>query len=486
MAREPLALPPGVYRNGTEYQAKGRYYDANLVRWNPSLCPIGGWRTRVATAVSGMPRAALAWKDNAGLTWLAIGTHRGIYVMNRAETVYDITPASGFTSGLADSVSRGGYGTGKYGRGTYGTPRADTAVVQDATQWTLCVWGQYLLGVSPDDGNILQWQLNTSNKAAKVTNSPTCKSIVVTSKGFLFALNGRTVSWCDQQDNETWTPSSTNQAGDFPLQTGGSLMCGENVSGGTLLFTDVDVHLATWVGGIDVYGFEPVGDACGVVSRQATTAFDKQAFWMSKSGFKLYNGYVQDVPCDLWDYIVKDINWSQKSKIFIMPNSTFSEIEVYYCSAASTEIDRCVVVNYKNWSWNIGRPSRLCGVDDGVFKYPIKVGVDGTIYDHEIGTNYDGDTPYAETGPLELGNGDYLTDVDGIIPDEATLGDVNVSFITKMESTGPETSFGPYTLASKTDFRFTARQIRTRYTGVRLTNWAVGTPRLLVSRGSER
>ena len=43
----PLKLPPGVFRNGTEYQAAGRWYDANLVRWyEGTLRPINGWRTR--------------------------------------------------------------------------------------------------------------------------------------------------------------------------------------------------------------------------------------------------------------------------------------------------------------------------------------------------------------------------------------------------------------------------------------------------------
>ena len=31
--RGALNIPPGIYRNGTEYQAKGRYYDSNLVRF---------------------------------------------------------------------------------------------------------------------------------------------------------------------------------------------------------------------------------------------------------------------------------------------------------------------------------------------------------------------------------------------------------------------------------------------------------------------
>lgn len=40
-----MTIKPGVYKNGTRYQAKGRWYDANLVRWYEGIMgPIGGWR----------------------------------------------------------------------------------------------------------------------------------------------------------------------------------------------------------------------------------------------------------------------------------------------------------------------------------------------------------------------------------------------------------------------------------------------------------
>ena len=43
----PLNIPPGVYTNGTEYQSKGRNFDANLVRWQfGALGPMGGWRQK--------------------------------------------------------------------------------------------------------------------------------------------------------------------------------------------------------------------------------------------------------------------------------------------------------------------------------------------------------------------------------------------------------------------------------------------------------
>ena len=47
MALVPLKIPAGIYRNGTEYQAMGRWYDSNLVRWfEGTLRPVGGWLLR--------------------------------------------------------------------------------------------------------------------------------------------------------------------------------------------------------------------------------------------------------------------------------------------------------------------------------------------------------------------------------------------------------------------------------------------------------
>jgi hypothetical protein len=40
----PLTLPPGVVRPGTAFKAKGRWYDAHLVRWHEgAMRPVGGW-----------------------------------------------------------------------------------------------------------------------------------------------------------------------------------------------------------------------------------------------------------------------------------------------------------------------------------------------------------------------------------------------------------------------------------------------------------
>lgn len=490
MARFPLSLPPGIFRDGTVYQSKGRYAEAQLVRWyGAALGPIGGWRRRGSGAVSGKARAALAWTANDGKTWLAIGTHSKLFVMDRGNVVHDITP-DGFSAGQADATGAGGYGGATYGTGDYGSPRPDTTLIAHATEWTLDSWGEYLLGVSPDDGRLVQWELDTGTAAAPVANAPACKAVVTTAERFVFALGSddpRTVSWCDQEDNTSWSPSSTNQAGSFPLQTAGQLMCGCRVKGATLLFTDLDVHLAQYIGGTLVYGFQQAGDACGVISRQAVASFEQQAAWMSPNGFFLWNGGgVVPLPCTVMDFIRQDINLLQMSKVVASVNSAHFEIEWRYCSASSTEIDRCVIWQYKDNYWSVGRAARTCGVDRGAFQYPILVDADGAIWEHEVGWDYGGETPWARTGPIELGNGDQVMHVLGLVPDDATVGDVAASFVVRRNPDDEGTAFGPYALNAKTDLRFSGALVEMTISGARDKAWRLGVSRLELAAGEGR
>ena len=122
----PLQLPPGVYRNGTEYQASNRWYDANLVRWvDGTMRPVGGWTTRLDTGVD-YPRAALAWRDLSSDRWLAVGSASELKVSSASLIVTDITPAD-LTAGDVSAGINQGYGGGFYGFYDYGTPRPEGA-----------------------------------------------------------------------------------------------------------------------------------------------------------------------------------------------------------------------------------------------------------------------------------------------------------------------------------------------------------------------
>ena len=481
----PLKLPPGIYRNGTEYQAAGRWYDANLVRWyENTLRPMGGWRKRSASQMTGLCRGFITWRNNSGERFIAAGTQSKLYAMNEAGTLKEITP-TGITAGIADATIKTGYGYSTYGTYAYGVARPDLGGLIPATTWSLDTWGEYLVACSSADGKLYEWQLGftTPTLAAAITNAPTGnKALLVTAERILFALgaggNPRKVQWCDQEDNTVWTPAATNQAGDFELATPGSLLAGKRVKGVNLLFTDVDVHTATYIGAPFVYGFEKAGSGCGLISAQAVAAIDTAAIWMSKSGFWTYDGYVKPLPSDVSDYVFSNMNFNQASKVYAVHNSQFGEIWWYYPSSGSNENDSYVTYNYRENHWNIGSLARTAGTDAGVFTNPLLVSSDGYIYEHEVGFAYDSASVYAESGPVQLGNGDNLMSVRQVVPDEQTLGEAVVSFKTRNYPTGAQSTFGPYTAANPTDVRFMARQVNVKVTGAVLADWRIGVMRL--------
>ena len=134
----------------------------------------------------------------------------------------------------------------------------------------------------------------------------------------------------------------------------------------------------------------------------------------------------------------------------------------------------------------IGDLDRTVGTDAGIFGQPIMATADGYVYDHEVGWDYGGDEPYAETGPIEIGQGDNLSVVTRLIPDERNLGDVTATFTSRMYPNASETTHGPYTLTEDTNVRFTGRQVKIRVTGAKNSDWRVGDMRVDIKQGSGR
>ena len=185
MAYIPLQIPPGVYKNGTDYQSKGRWNFSNLVRWfEGTIRPIGGWRKRTETQLTGSARGLINWRDNNNNRRIAIGTHSKLYALSESNTLTDITPSS-FVVGDADAVLKIGYGYSTYGSYAYGVPRPDIGSYSPATTWSLDTWGEYLVGCSTKDGRLVEWQLNVANDAVAITNAPTsCTGLITTQERF--------------------------------------------------------------------------------------------------------------------------------------------------------------------------------------------------------------------------------------------------------------------------------------------------------------
>lgn len=573
---QPLTLPPGVYRNGTELQSKGRYDLSDKVRWfEGAMMPIGGWRKRIASqsALRGKCRAIWPWKDNTQSRWIALGTSSHLYAMNAAGTISDITPLrkttnplannpitttngsatitvadtahggaagdtvtlSGATAtggltigqlnaplvivtasanswtavvagtaatssasgggaavvakyqihpGMDDSTAKTAFGAGPFGAYAFGTPRPDTGSSAPATTWSPDNFGQNLVAMNDFDGSLYQWSLVTTSPAALLTNAPTGQGcLIVTAERFLMCAKNRTVSWSDQEDNNTWTPTATNQAGSIDLATSGSVQQMLRIKAAVLVLTDSDAWTGTYQDPTYVYGFERVGDGCGAISRHAGVATQSQAAWMGVDGFYGFDGYVQPIPCDVADYVFGNINQAQRSKIVAEYRSAYGEVWWHYPSTGSSENDSYVVWNHRENHWAIGTKGRTAVCDKGVFANPLSVTPSGYVYDEEVGTAMDGQLPFAETGPIRIGNGDNMALVSHIIPDEVTLGGVTLTLKAKTYPNSAETVYGPMSATDPTDILFQAAQIKVRYDGVALQDWRVGEFRIDVSVG---
>ena len=480
----PIDLPPGQYRNGTALQSMGRWRDASLVRfYEGATRPVGGWEAYTGTLLPQKARAAHAWRSNAGAQWLATGSADKLIALDGERSQIDITPAA-LVEGKEDALWATGYGSGPYGRTAYGSDYTDTTKVLPASIWTLANWGEELVACADQDGRIVNWQLDTAAVATVIANAPTDNAaICVTQERFLFALgaagNTRLVQWCDREDYDTWTPTATNEAGDFVLNTVGEIKCGIPLRGQTLILTDEDAHVANYVGPQLVYEFEKAGTSCGVISKNAAQAVGTGCLWMGFGSFWSYQGgQVSELPCEVSDYVFGRMSRLLQTHICTVQIAEFSEIWWFYPSTDATENDSYVCFNYAQGTWQTGNLARTTGVDRGVFFYPLMFGGDKTIYQHEKGTVPAGNDVFAESGPIALGSGETTFQARRVYTDEATQGGVTFTFKTRRHPNDTQSTHGPYTPANPMAVRFTGRQFTMRIDGDVGEDWRVGVQRV--------
>lgn len=105
-----IQMAPGVLTARTGRNAKGRWIDADNVRWHDGLPQkMGGYEEAELVDLDeepqhyiGRARSCHEWDSLDGQNWIAVGTHCKLYLINN-DQLYDITPirrASTITNGL--------------------------------------------------------------------------------------------------------------------------------------------------------------------------------------------------------------------------------------------------------------------------------------------------------------------------------------------------------------------------------------------------
>lgn len=402
---------------------------------------------------------------------------------------YQINP------GLDTSVFSTGWGVGGYGEETWGTPRALSDVIDAARVWSLSTWGEDLIA-SHKDGNIYVWDSSAGigARAALIATAPTNnKSVLVSSEDrHVIALGSggdpMQIQWCDSEDYNDWTPTTTNTAGDKRVDRGNALMRGVEFRNTHLVFTDAAMYNMKFIGPPYTFSVEPIGATGGLMGPNAVVVYADVCYWMGTQNFYFYDGTIQVLPCPVFETVFKDFNFGQGAKVWAGANSRFDEVWWLYCSEASDEIDRYVIYSTVEKHWAFGTISRTVYVGDSdVIGDIYAVSADGYLYYHDTGTTADGAAmnAYIASGDIELApDGEQMMHISKLIPDFKRLdGEVELTVTTKRYPQDTESqSSAALTINSSTKFvnpRVRGRQASLRVESNSTTaDWRMGTMRV--------
>jgi hypothetical protein len=281
------------------------------------------------------------------------------------------------------------------------------------------------------------------------------------------ALDPMQIRWSDQESIWTWTPAITNQAGDYRLSHGSSIVTAQQTRQEILVFTDSAIYSMQYLGPPYVWSFQILGDNISIAGPNAVATANNITYWMGLDKFYMYSGRVETLPSTLREYVFTDINKTQAFQFVAGTNEGFSEVWWQYCSANSNVIDRYVIYNYLENVWYYGDwtnyngdyQGRTAWLDSSLRATPLAVtyGTAGgssnaILVNHEAGVD-DGTVNPAvpivanvQSSDFDIGDGNNFGFVWRLIPD-LTFDGSNVNqptaYFTALPKTFPGAAYGP-------------------------------------------
>ena len=231
------------------------------------------------------------------------------------------------------------------------------------------------------------------------------------------------VRWSDGENIAEWAATPTTRARSLRLSHGSLITSVLQGRQEILVWTDAAVYSLQYLGPPDVWKPQLLSDNISVASMNATAYASGVAYWMGTDKFYKYDGRVQTLRCDLLRYVFGDINKAQASQIFAGTNEGFNEVWWFYCSAASSTVDRYVIYNYEENVWYYGSMARTAWIDTSLRDYPIAATYSQVLVNHEYGVD-DGEpaapiafTASIVTSEFDIGDGHNFAFVYRMLPD---------------------------------------------------------------------
>jgi len=425
----------------------------------------------------------------------------------------------------------------------------------DPGLWVLDNFGTKLIALIYN-GKCFEWDAAapgaTGNRATVLPNAPTASRHVLVStpdRHLVFFGTETTVGDPTTQDDmfirfsdqesidqtDSYTVRAENTAGTQRIADGSKIMGAIKGRDAIYVWTDTALFLMKFVGQPFTFSFEQVGTNCGLFSKNACVEVDGSAYWMSENGFFTYDGQLKSMYCLVEDFVYDSVNDTSRDLINCGLNNLFGEINWFYPSENSDEVDRAVTYNYLDSSaqrqiWTTSTLARTAWQDSAVFNRPhatyygsndnasfdVTGNTQGSTiyYNQETGTdqvnagNIATAIPaFIESGDFDItqrrsstgqvvgtpdlrGDGEYIMRISRFIPDFITqTGDTKVTFTTRAyPNSTPATK--EFTINSSKTFQST--RIRARSVALKISNtavnqdWKLGTFRLDIAPGGLR
>jgi len=377
--------------------------------------------------------------------------------------------------GLDDTTLLYGFGAGVFNQDTWGTPRSSNPVTAGCRVWTLENWGEDLLCM-PRGGNLYHWDATNGvgTRAQLVANAPTGEFFIVDPENrevIVFGEDGDPlgIKWCDQNDFTTWTASATNTADERRLLVGSKIVGAVRTKGEILVWTDVSLHGLTFTFRGDFnYALRTIGEKCGLIGINAAGSHGSTAWWMGNNrNFYVYDGRVKILPCPLRKDVFDNLTALQSDKVYAGVNGAHMEIWFFWQSDDGSENDRYTIYNFGENLWYHGTLERTAWADKDTFDYPMAMDSAGFLREHEVGKNDDGNAlqSFIESGEFDIGDGDELMFLNGVIPDFVQTGTVEITMKARKWPNGEQITKGPVSVTTSTDYirpRIRGRQVAIR------------------------
>jgi hypothetical protein len=401
----------------------------------------------VLTSATGFSASGTIVIDTESITYSGISTNTLTGCVRGANGT---TAAAHLTGAVVTQVTSAFSG--------WGVAASGTGVGQQLRLWSQANYGENLI-FNPRGGAMYYWDVNanintfdrgvvmkagdTVGGAVMQATTPSLVNFVMVSDASRFVIafgcNDPTgvyatatqdplqIRWSQQEEYYTWTPATTNQAGDYRLSRGSQIITAQQTRQEILVWTDAAVYSMQYLGPPYVWGFQIMGDNISIAGPNVVSVANNVTYWMGTDKFYMYSGRVETLPCALRQYVYDDINMEQSYQFFSSTNEGYNEIWWFYCSANSTVIDKYVIFNHLERTWYYGTMGRTAWLDSPLRDVPMSAGYAGshcgTLIYQETGNDDGTTTPpspiisYCQSSDFDIGDGHNFGLVTRIIPD---------------------------------------------------------------------